>query len=57
MKTDESEPGVPLALRLQTAEQQCDVLQRRVELLEREREALRVRLESILALLDGLAVS
>lgn len=40
--------------RLQAAEALCDMLRRRVDVLEREREALRARLEGILTLLDGI---
>jgi hypothetical protein len=57
MKMDGSEPATSLEDRLQTAEQLCDLLRRRVDALEREREALRGRLEGILMLLDGLVVA
>jgi hypothetical protein len=58
MKTDGIERpdmGTSLEGRLQAAEQLCDVLRRRVDVLERERETLRERLEGILSLLDAIA--
>jgi hypothetical protein len=58
MKTDGIErpdPGTALETRLQAAEQLCDVLRHRVDVLERERETLRTRLEGILSLLDDIA--
>lgn len=45
-----------LARRLEAAERLCDQLRHRIDALEREREALRVRLEGILGLLDGITL-
>lgn len=47
-------PSPSLEGRLEAAERLCGQLRQRVTLLEREREDVRRRLESILGLLDGM---
>jgi hypothetical protein len=57
MKTDgieQPDTGTSVETRLRAAEQLCDVLRHRVNVLERERETLRMRLEGILSLLDDI---
>jgi hypothetical protein len=57
MTIERTEPGDgagSLEHRLRAAEQLCVVLRHRVDALERERETVRVRLEGILTLLDGI---